>query len=214
MHSKKKRQKTKHTAPASDTRPLSQAEIWDDSALIRSWNDALAEYEYYHSIHARGEDVEEILRRAEAGELEDNDDDDEQQQQQQQTRAPRKSGQSGGDVPVADMDTDGINGRVDAVNGVQTRTGGGGGDGDGEDDAEEGEVVEEAEPSVTDVGVGVGGSVDVTAPAPMIGPGLPPGDPNSASKANAPTEKGQEAFPFPLVYSIMPSQIPALFLST
>ncbi|KEF52844.1 uncharacterized protein A1O9_11261 [Exophiala aquamarina CBS 119918] len=48
---------------------VSQAEIWDDSALIRSWNDALQEYEYYHSIHARGEDVEEVLRRAEQGEL-------------------------------------------------------------------------------------------------------------------------------------------------
>ncbi|RVX73132.1 hypothetical protein B0A52_02259 [Exophiala mesophila] len=45
-----------------------QAEIWDDSALLRSWDDAVKEYEYYHSIHARGEDVEKILREAEAGE--------------------------------------------------------------------------------------------------------------------------------------------------
>lgn len=27
------------------TAPLTQEEIWDDSALIRSWNDALQEYE-------------------------------------------------------------------------------------------------------------------------------------------------------------------------
>ncbi|KIW91272.1 uncharacterized protein Z519_08168 [Cladophialophora bantiana CBS 173.52] len=66
---KKKKQKTKHSTAGE----LSQAEIWDDSALIRSWNDAVAEYEYYHSIHARGEDVEEILRKAEMGEFDDQD---------------------------------------------------------------------------------------------------------------------------------------------
>jgi len=70
MPSKKKKQKTKHTASGE----LSQAEIWDDTALVRSWNDAVAEYDFYHSIHARGEDVEEILRKAEAGELDDEDD--------------------------------------------------------------------------------------------------------------------------------------------
>ncbi|OAP54442.1 hypothetical protein AYL99_11543 [Fonsecaea erecta] len=70
---RRKKQKTKHSSTGQE---LSQAEIWDDSALIRSWNDALAEYEYYHSIHARGEDVEEILRKAEMGELDDDDDDD------------------------------------------------------------------------------------------------------------------------------------------
>ncbi|MCJ1298919.1 hypothetical protein MMC08_001710 [Hypocenomyce scalaris] len=47
---------------------LSQAEIWDDSALIRSWNDALAEYKLYHSIHARGERVEDVLQEIEAQE--------------------------------------------------------------------------------------------------------------------------------------------------
>ncbi|KIW31553.1 hypothetical protein, variant [Cladophialophora immunda] len=65
---KNKKQKMKHSTGRGE---LSQAEIWDDSALIRSWNDAVAEYEYYHSIHARGEDVEEILRKAEMGELDD-----------------------------------------------------------------------------------------------------------------------------------------------
>ncbi|EGS23183.1 uncharacterized protein CTHT_0008460 [Thermochaetoides thermophila DSM 1495] len=35
-------------------------EIWDDSMLIESWNQALEEYKKYHSIHARGslEDLE------------------------------------------------------------------------------------------------------------------------------------------------------------
>lgn len=72
---KQKKRKTEH---------VSDAEIWDDSALIRSWDAAVAEYEvsypnnqvlipsdwgkYYHSIHARGEDVEEVLRQAEMAE--------------------------------------------------------------------------------------------------------------------------------------------------
>ncbi|KAK5194337.1 hypothetical protein LTR96_010401 [Exophiala xenobiotica] len=67
---KSKKAKTKHNSSKANG-DSSQAEIWDDSALIRSWNDAVAEYEYYHSIHARGEDVEEVLRRAEMGEIAD-----------------------------------------------------------------------------------------------------------------------------------------------
>ena len=63
---------------------LSQAEIWDDSALLRSWDDALAEYkvhpplnmfpfflnplQFYHSVHARGERVEDAIKDAEAQE--------------------------------------------------------------------------------------------------------------------------------------------------
>ena len=58
---------------------LSQAEIWDDSALVQSWDDALAEYKVllwaiicvnfrltcsqrYHSIHARGQRVEDVIK--------------------------------------------------------------------------------------------------------------------------------------------------------
>lgn len=63
---------------------LSHAEIWDDSALVDCWNSALEEYQvrgpsrstsnvlmrsqFYHSIHARGERVEDVLKQAEAGE--------------------------------------------------------------------------------------------------------------------------------------------------
>ncbi|MCJ1452655.1 hypothetical protein MMC28_002998 [Mycoblastus sanguinarius] len=46
---------------------LSQAEVWDDSALLQSWDEALAEYKLYHSIHARGERVEDVIKDAEAG---------------------------------------------------------------------------------------------------------------------------------------------------
>lgn len=63
---KAKKRKTTHQHHYQSTNgDLSHEEIWDDSALLRSWNDALAEYEFYHSVHARGEDVEEVLRRAE-----------------------------------------------------------------------------------------------------------------------------------------------------
>ncbi|RDL38048.1 uncharacterized protein BP5553_05481 [Venustampulla echinocandica] len=36
-------------------------EIWDDSLLVNSWNEALEEYKKYHSIQARGEDIDSVL---------------------------------------------------------------------------------------------------------------------------------------------------------
>lgn len=65
---KAKRRKTQHNKHQPTTGELSHEEIWDDSALIRSWDAALAEYEYYHSLHAKGEDVEAVLDAAEAAE--------------------------------------------------------------------------------------------------------------------------------------------------
>ncbi|KAL8770289.1 MAG: hypothetical protein Q9209_003925 [Squamulea sp. 1 TL-2023] len=44
---------------------LSHEEIWDDSALVNSWDAALQEYQLYHSIHARGEKVDDVLKEAE-----------------------------------------------------------------------------------------------------------------------------------------------------
>ncbi|KAI4120973.1 MAG: hypothetical protein LQ338_006635 [Usnochroma carphineum] len=44
---------------------LSHEEVWDDSALVDSWDAALEEYQHYHSIHARGERVEDVLEKAE-----------------------------------------------------------------------------------------------------------------------------------------------------
>ncbi|KAG4429925.1 hypothetical protein IFR05_014586 [Cadophora sp. M221] len=41
---------------------VSHSQIWDDSSLVNSWNDALEEYKKYHSIKARGEDVESVLK--------------------------------------------------------------------------------------------------------------------------------------------------------
>ncbi|MCJ1336816.1 hypothetical protein MMC09_002094 [Bachmanniomyces sp. S44760] len=60
---------------AKKKKALSQAEIWDDSALIQSWDDALTEYKARlrcftdcRIIHARGERVEDVLQEAEAPE--------------------------------------------------------------------------------------------------------------------------------------------------
>lgn len=35
--------------------------VWDDSALVQSWNEALAEYKKYHSIHATGRSLDGLL---------------------------------------------------------------------------------------------------------------------------------------------------------
>ncbi|KAI2787636.1 hypothetical protein POX_f08009 [Penicillium oxalicum] len=45
---------------------LTHEEIWDDSALVQSWDDAVEEYKLYHSIHAKGENVDDVLKAAEA----------------------------------------------------------------------------------------------------------------------------------------------------
>jgi len=53
---------------APSNKNISHGEIWDDSALVDSWNDALEEYKKYHSMKARGENVEEVVRAAESHE--------------------------------------------------------------------------------------------------------------------------------------------------
>ncbi|OGM39308.1 hypothetical protein ABOM_012013 [Aspergillus bombycis] len=50
------------------TKALTQEEIWDDSALVQSWDEAVEEYKLYHSIHAKGENVEDVLRDAQNAE--------------------------------------------------------------------------------------------------------------------------------------------------
>lgn len=73
---KHKKRKTSHYADdgidGTDerSRGLTHEQIWDDSALLRSWNDALAEYRRYHSVYVSGsaEDVDALLDRMERGE--------------------------------------------------------------------------------------------------------------------------------------------------
>lgn len=37
---------------------MSHNEIWDDSALVDSWNEALEEYKVCHCCHVRGTDID------------------------------------------------------------------------------------------------------------------------------------------------------------
>ncbi|KAI7286072.1 hypothetical protein KC345_g1347 [Hortaea werneckii] len=46
-------------------RDLSHEEVWDDSDLVKSWNEALAEYKKYHSLAAKGEKVDLVLDQTE-----------------------------------------------------------------------------------------------------------------------------------------------------
>jgi len=50
---------------------LSQEEVWDDSALVNSWNEALEEYKKYHSLAVKGEKIELVLDKAESEPLYD-----------------------------------------------------------------------------------------------------------------------------------------------
>lgn len=58
------------------TEQLTHDEIWDDTSLIESWDAVFAEYQYYHSLHARGEDVEAVLDAAEEEEEKNGEDAD------------------------------------------------------------------------------------------------------------------------------------------
>ncbi|KAK4895156.1 hypothetical protein LTR27_006765 [Elasticomyces elasticus] len=51
----------------------SHAEVWDDSALVNSWNEALEEYKKYHSLAAKGEKIELVLHGVEKGDVETGD---------------------------------------------------------------------------------------------------------------------------------------------
>ncbi|KAI0453169.1 hypothetical protein F5B21DRAFT_304815 [Xylaria acuta] len=47
---------------AAGEQELTHNEIWDDSALIDSWDQALEEYKKYHSIHRNGGNVHDLLK--------------------------------------------------------------------------------------------------------------------------------------------------------
>ncbi|KAF1967554.1 hypothetical protein BU23DRAFT_483124 [Bimuria novae-zelandiae CBS 107.79] len=44
---------------------LDDRSAWDDSALVNSWNDAVAEYQKYHSIAKSGKRLEDVLTEEE-----------------------------------------------------------------------------------------------------------------------------------------------------
>ncbi|KFA61209.1 hypothetical protein S40285_06458 [Stachybotrys chlorohalonatus IBT 40285] len=53
------------TSETIDMDQSNHDDIWDDSMLIDSWNEALKEYKKYHSVHAKGsklKDVEKLVK--------------------------------------------------------------------------------------------------------------------------------------------------------
>ncbi|KAI0974965.1 hypothetical protein F4678DRAFT_357997 [Xylaria arbuscula] len=56
---------------ASGQQELTHHEIWDDSALIDSWDQALQEYKKYHSIHRNGGNVNDLLKAKDEDETSD-----------------------------------------------------------------------------------------------------------------------------------------------
>ncbi|KAF1811139.1 hypothetical protein P152DRAFT_80324 [Eremomyces bilateralis CBS 781.70] len=50
---------------------LANDDTWDDTELQRSWNSAFAEYQKYHSIAAKGDDSEEILKEYDLKEMQE-----------------------------------------------------------------------------------------------------------------------------------------------
>jgi hypothetical protein len=48
---------------------LQEKEMWDDSALIHTWDRALAEYKKYHSLQAQGKKLEDLVTAEEYAEL-------------------------------------------------------------------------------------------------------------------------------------------------
>ncbi|KAJ5095231.1 hypothetical protein N7532_007522 [Penicillium argentinense] len=48
--------------------------MWDDDGIAASWDSVYQEYQRYHSIAARGENVEEVLRKAQEAETAQQDD--------------------------------------------------------------------------------------------------------------------------------------------
>ncbi|RYO93808.1 hypothetical protein DL764_007927 [Monosporascus ibericus] len=56
-------------APNEDN--LTHEEIWDDSALVDSWNEALEEYKKYHSIHVKGGNVNDLINQESSSDAKD-----------------------------------------------------------------------------------------------------------------------------------------------
>ncbi|KAF1960216.1 hypothetical protein CC80DRAFT_438824 [Byssothecium circinans] len=50
---------------------LDDRSAWDDSALINSWDEAVSEYEKYHSIHRSGKRLEDVLSEVELTRLQE-----------------------------------------------------------------------------------------------------------------------------------------------
>ncbi|KAF2809541.1 uncharacterized protein BDZ99DRAFT_520890 [Mytilinidion resinicola] len=78
---------------------------WDDSALVSSWEGALAEYKRYHSVHLEGKRVEDVLSPEELIELRrelGHEDEEIEVDKKPKKKKAKKPKASGNDHPMAD----------------------------------------------------------------------------------------------------------------
>ncbi|CAZ79291.1 unnamed protein product [Tuber melanosporum] len=105
---------------ASSSEQLTHEEIWDDSILVNTWDEALQEYKKYHSIEATGGDVNKVLQEA-LGETEMPDaTPSDQQQWAGEGRGVLTQGVQG---PVAsDHEQNPVHGEEQGINGLPSQT--------------------------------------------------------------------------------------------
>ncbi|KAH7356662.1 hypothetical protein BKA65DRAFT_211789 [Rhexocercosporidium sp. MPI-PUGE-AT-0058] len=87
----------------------SHSQIWDDSSLVNSWNDALEEYKKYHSIKARGENIEKVLKEVEKKDHQKSEDvhyqeDDADDHPAQDPRAKEKASEETADLDITSQE--------------------------------------------------------------------------------------------------------------
>ncbi|KAI9155393.1 Survival motor neuron-like protein 1 [Paramyrothecium foliicola] len=75
---------------------LSHDEIWDDSALVDSWNEALEEYKKYHSIHAKGGTLKDLNQLVHDGSAQSNIQGHDTGDQPDETESGQESSTGGG----------------------------------------------------------------------------------------------------------------------
>ncbi|KAH8730031.1 hypothetical protein GQ44DRAFT_736854 [Phaeosphaeriaceae sp. PMI808] len=93
-------------APGID---MGDRNAWDDSYLLNSWNDAVKEYEKYHSIHKSGKRLEDALTTAELKELrEDYGDDIEEAEETSDAAEDSKAIPDQDDTEMTHVETDGV----------------------------------------------------------------------------------------------------------
>ncbi|KAH7094838.1 hypothetical protein FB567DRAFT_14829 [Paraphoma chrysanthemicola] len=92
-------------APGID---MSDKNAWDDSLLMNSWNDAVKEYERFHSIHKSGKRLEDVLSEEELRELREDYGDDLEVETPSGVAAETNGDVDQGDTEMTHVETNGV----------------------------------------------------------------------------------------------------------
>ncbi|KAF2013831.1 hypothetical protein BU24DRAFT_248168 [Aaosphaeria arxii CBS 175.79] len=90
---------------------LDDHNAWDDSALIDSWDEAVAEYKKYHSIQAQGKRLEDVLSAEELQRLREEGEDVIEEADGQPNSVDQRSNADFNDPETADLRANGKPGR-------------------------------------------------------------------------------------------------------